>query len=401
MRPLDDLVVLDLTQFVAGPYCTMLLADAGARVIKIEPPGTGEPYRRVGPALERGGSGTGGYFLRMNRGKESLTLDLRNERGRDVLLQLAERADVLVENFKTDSMDRLDLGWERLHARNPALVYASVSGFGHRDHFPGPFAEWPAFAIVAEAMGGIMQRIGEADCEPHWSGVSLGDIFASVLAATGILTALHARDRSGEGQHVDISMYDGMISLNERAIYTYAATGKELERGTEPEFAPFGAFEARDGWVVVGVVTNDIWQRFCAALERPDLASDPRLATGQGRSLHLDGVIRPAIATWLAGRTRRQATEALVRHQVPAGLVQTAADILDCPQANGRDMVVEFDYPGAGPQKVAGNPIKLSGDLHQPVRRPPLLGEHTQGVLGELLGMSDADLEELRSAGVI
>ena len=160
MRPLDDLLVLDLTQFVAGPYCTMLLADAGARVIKIEPPGVGEPYRRVGPALERGGTGTGGYFLRMNRGKESLTLDLQDPRGRDVFLRLAARADVVVENFKTDSMDRLELGWERLHACNPALVYASISGFGHRDWFPGPFADWPAFAIVAEAMGGIMQRIG-------------------------------------------------------------------------------------------------------------------------------------------------------------------------------------------------------------------------------------------------
>jgi CoA:oxalate CoA-transferase len=401
MRPLDDLLVLDLTQFVAGPYCTMLLADAGARVVKIEPPGTGEPYRQVGPELEPGGTGTRGYFLRMNRGKESLTLDLRDPRGRDVFLRLAGRADVVVENFKAGSLDRLDLGWERLHACNPALVYASISGFGHRDHLPGPFADWPAFAIVAEAMGGIMQRIGEADCEPHWSGVSLGDIFASVLASTGILTAVHERARTGEGQHVDISMYDGMISLNERAIFTYAATGQELERGTEPEFAPFGAFQARDGYVVVGVVTNDIWQRFCAALERPDLASDPRLAGGQGRSAHLDEVIRPAIASWLERRTRREATEALVRHQVPAGLVQTAADILDCPQALGRNMVVEFDYPGAGRQRVAGNPIKLSGDLDAPVRRPPLLGEHTEAVLGELLGLSGPELEGLRDEGVV
>jgi formyl-CoA transferase len=398
-RPLDELLVIDLTQFIAGPYCTMLLADAGARVIKVEPPGRGEAYRREGPAL--GDQPTGGYLMRVNRNKESVTLDLATAGGRRVLERLAERADVLVENFKHDSMDRLGLGWERLRELNPRLVYASISGFGHTDLLPGPYAHWPAFAIVAEAMGGVMDRIGEPSCEPHWSGVSLGDIFASTLCVSGILMAIQHRAKTDSGQHVDISMHDGMVSLNERALYLHGSTGVSLGRGSEGYFAPFGSFQAADGWIAIGVVGNAIWRRFCAAIDRPDLAADERLAEGRGRAVHAHDIVRPAIAAWLATRTRQEATDALVAHDVPAGLVQTAAEVAADPQVAAREMLVEFEYPGAGRQRVAGNPIKLGADLGQPVRRPPLLGEHTEPVLRELLSLDDSELQALRDEGAI
>lgn len=399
--PLDGLLILDLTQFAAGPYCTMLLADAGARVIKIEPPGRGEPYRHEGEPLLVDGEQVGSYFLRHNRNKESVTIDLASPGGKEVFEGLVEVADVVVENFKADSMLRMGLGYERLRKLNAKLVYASISGFGHPEVSESPNWNWPAFAVVAEAMGGIMDRLGDHDCEPHWSGVSLGDLYASLLAYCGILTAIYEVGRTGEGDHVDISMCDGMISLNERAIFVREMTGRVAQRGADSDLAPFGAFRALDGYLAIGVIGDNVWRRFCQAIDREDLLNDPRLRSGRLRATNLELVLRPAIELWLAQLTRDQAVQALVASNVPAGPVLDAGEVADSAHTVSRQMIVEIDLPGYGPYRSVRSPIRLANHPDPRKTPPPRLGEHTDLILSELLHLSANDIQMLRHANAI
>lgn len=402
VRPLAGLVVLDLTQFAAGPYCTMLLGDAGARILKVEPPGRGDPYRHEGPDLRApDGSTTGAFFLRFGRGKESVTLDLKSEAGRRIFERLVPRVDVLVENFKADTMDRLGLGYARLSEISPRLVYASITGFGHTDIYQSPYWRRPAFAIVAEAMGGVMDRIGDATCPPHWSGVSAGDLYAGGLALSGILMAICQRDRTGRGQHVDISMVDAMISLNERAVFSYSVANVVPVRGPEPDLTPFGAFRARDGYLVIGVIGSAVWSRFCQAIGRPELLEDERLASGLGRRRHLETIIAPAIERWLSDKTKSEATEILLAHDVPAAPIYDARDVVESPHVAARRMLVDVEYGAFGKFRVAGTPIKLGADAEPEPSAVPGLGEHTDAVLGELLGLTVEERAALRAEGVI
>jgi len=401
-RPLDGLVVLDLSQYAAGPYCTMMMADSGARVIKIERPGDGDPYRHEGPELTGAdGSVTGGFFVRFNRTKESVTINLKSADGAALLRRLAEHADVLVENFRPDFLDACGVGYRQLHAANPRLIYASITGFGHQDVLASPYWSWPAFAVVAEAMGGIMDRIGDADCPPHWSGVSLGDLYAGATAFSGVLLALLQRGATGRGQHVDISMTDSIISLNERAVFSFGVTGDLPQRGSDPALAPFGPFEARDGWIVIGVIGNPMWHRFAHAIGRPELADDPRLATGLDRGRHMPTVIVPAITEWLNSRTRSEATKALLAANVPAAPVETARDVLQSPHVSAREMLLDVSYPGYGSYKVVASPFKLSDDLTPHIGPVPRLGEHTRAVLTSLGGLDDDQLAQFAERGVI
>jgi CoA:oxalate CoA-transferase len=401
-RPLEGLVVLDLSQYAAGPYCTMMMADSGARVIKIEQPGRGDPYRHEGPELAgEDGSVTGGFFMRFNRTKESVTINLKEAEGVALVKRLTEHADVLVENFKPDFLNGCGVGYSQLSAVNPRLVYASISGFGHTDFLMSPYWSWPAFAVVAEAMGGIMDRIGDATCPPHWSGVSLGDLYAGATAFSGVLLALLQRGLNGQGQHVDISMTDSIISLNERAIFSYGVTGDLPDRGSDPALAPFGPFEAKDGWMVIGVIGTPMWQRFAHAIGRPELATDPRLATGLDRGRHMPTVIVPAIHEWLQARTRNEATRALHDANVPAAPVETAREIFRSPHAEARNMLVDVSYPGYGTHKVVASPFKLSGDPSPDIGPVPGLGEHTRAVLTTLGGVSDDEIAGLAERGVI
>lgn len=377
------MLIVDLTHFAAGPYCTMLLADAGARVIKIEPP-EGEIYRREGPPIA-GADGTvaGSYALRFNRSKESVVLDLKSDAGREAFERLIARADVLVENFRPGTLDRLGLGFRRLETLNPRLVYATITGFGAGDVAASPFMNWPALAIVAEAMGGVMDRIGDGECGPHWSGVSAGDLYAGALATSGILMALLHRDRTGSGQHVDISMVDAMTSLNERAVMSYGVTGQAPRRGEEAHLAPFGPFEARDGHVVIGVIGDALWRRFCAAISRPDLAEDPRLRDGISRAAHLETILRPAIAEWLGNRDKETAARHLAAAGVPAAPVYDAGEVAESAHTRARGLLVQVELPGYGSFPVVGTPIRLGADQQPPTARAPLLGEHTRSVLAE------------------
>ena len=400
-RPLEDVIVLELSQFAAGPYGVQILADAGARVIKVEVPGTGDPYRHEGPRLPGGGPDDGTYFLRFNRNKESVAIDLRQPDGRAALDRLVARADVLVENLKPGSLARLGYPYERLRELNRGIVYATVTGFGHPDLLESPLWRWPAFAIVAEAMGRMMNVIGDAGCRPHGSAVSAGDLVAGIHAALGIMIALHQRASTGEGQRVDVAMADSIAALAELPVFNYAATGRVMQRGGSRHAAPFGAFPAADGHVAIGVIGGAVWRRFCEAIERPDLRDDPELATGTGRAAHLDDRIQPAIEDWLRGRTRAEAAAYLAERGVPAAPVLDAREVSESPHYEARQMILEFDYPGAGTFRAAGNPIKLGADPSPPVRPPPRLGEHTDAVLRELAALTEAEVAELRRTGAV
>lgn len=401
MRPLQDVLVLDLSQFAAGPYGVQVLADAGARVVKVEMPGTGDPFRREGPRLPGGAPDDGSSFMRFNRNKESVAIDLGRPGGRRAFERLVVRADVLVENFKPGSLERLGYPYGRLRELNRRLIYATVTGFGHRDVLESPLWSWPAFAVVAEAMGGLMAVIGDPGCRPHHSSVSAGDLVAGIHAAAGILIALHQRGVTGEGQRVDIAMADSIAAIAERPVFMYGATGQVAGRGESRTTAPFGAFPAADGHVAIGVIGSAVWRRLCDAIDRPDLRDDPDLATGQGRAAHLHDRIQPAIEDWLRGRTKVEAATYLAERQVPAAPVLDAGEVTASPHFQARQMILEFDYPDAGTFRAVGNPIKLGADPTPPVRRPPRLGEHTDAVLTELGGLTADEIAALREEGAI
>jgi formyl-CoA transferase len=400
-RPLDDVVVLDLSQFAAGPYGTQFLADAGARVVKVEIPGTGEAYRHEGPPLPGGGPGAGTFFMRFNRNKESLAIDIRSAAGGRAFERLVKSADVLIENFKAGSLERLGFGWERLQEINPRLVYATITGYGHPDLLPSPLSHWPAFAITAEAMGGVMDMIGDVGCQPHGSSVSAGDLVAGVEAVLGVMFALHQRERTGRGQRVDVAMADAMAALNERSVFSYNLTGEIPTRGAEKQIAPFGAFPTRDGHVAIGVIGPAVWRRFCTAIGRSDLADDPDLADGITRARHVETKLKPAIAAWLGAHTKLEAATILSEAGVPAAPVMNAKEVSESAHFRARQMLVEFDYPGVGAVRTVGSPIKLSNNLPPAVRRPPGLGEHTDVVLAELAGLDVGEIAELRRQGAI
>lgn len=373
--PLADVVVVDLTRVLAGPYCTMVLADLGARVIKVERPGHGDDARTIGPFV----NGASAYFASVNRGKESVALDLANDRDLAALHELLARADVLVENFRPGVMDRLGLGWDEVHARHPHIVYASVSGFGQT----GPFAGRPAYDMVVQAMGGIMSITGHPGGEPTRVGTSVGDITAGLFTAVGILSALHDRGRNGAGRRVDVSMLDCQVAILENALARYAATGTAPGPlgSRHPSITPFGVFRARDGHLVLAAGNNHLWARLCRVLGVEDLLDDERFVTNDLRTEHHEALRveleralgRDAVAVWL---------ERLEAADLPCSPINDIAAVLAHPQVRARNMAVEMDDPVVGRLTVAGNPVKVGG-YPDPTRRPgaPRLDEHRRNVL--------------------
>ncbi len=401
MAPLKGLRVLDLSHVVAGPYCSMLLADLGAEVIKIERPRMGEMARTLGPFVTNSrGEKASGTLLRLARNKRGITLDLRKAEGKRLFLDLVKISDVVLENFVPGVMEKLELGYPVLKETNPKIIYASISGFGHEDLYPGPFVDRPSFNLIAQAMGGLMEITGDPDGPPFECGASVGDIFPGLLTAFGILLALKIRETTGAGQHIDTSMYDGMISLNERAILNYYLTGVIPRRGKEALLMPHGAFRTKDGYVAIAVFTNEQWEGLCRAMGREDLAADPSLKSGIERAKK-GAFLRPIIEEWTSQRGKNEVTELLLAQGTPAGPVQNAKDILECPHAKARKMIVEIDDPIAGKIKMAGNPLKLSMVSEPPLNPPPLLGQHTQEILSALLRMSSAEIERLKTEGII
>jgi len=401
-KPLAGLVVLGVEQYIAGPYCTMLLADAGAEVIKIERPGVGDPRRTIGPYLTARDSKTrvSGGFLEYNRNKKSVTLNMQTPEGKDSRRRLAATADVLVENFRPGTMDKLGLGYAALREVNQGLVYAAVSGFGQLPELAGPYSKWPAFDIVAEAMSGVMHMIGFADRPPVTTLYGLADTYSGMVTALGIMFALFARQRTGHGQFIDTSMYDAMLAANERALASYSLTGEVPMRGREAIAGPRGAFQARDGYVALNIPTDDLWARLAGVLGRPDLVTDSRSVDGPSRAANAETFLRPIIESWMAERDKEQVVDLLMAAGVPAGPVQTAAEIFACPQVAARGMLVEVDDPQLGPLKFARTPVRLSEATVVEGRPAPALGEHTVEILARV-GVSEAEVNTLRAKGVV
>jgi len=356
--PFSGLLVIDLTRVLAGPYCTMMLAELGARVIKVEHPDGGDDARQFGPWVD----GRSAYFLSLNRGKESVALDLKSDADRPVFLEMVRRGDVLVENYRSGTLDRLGLGYEQLRALNPRLIYAAVSGFGQT----GPWSRRPAYDMIVQALGGLMSITGHPGGPPTKAGTSIGDITGGLFTLVGIAAALHAREKTGTGMLVDVSMLDGQLAILESAVMRYAATGRAPGPigNRHASIAPFEVYATADRPVIIAAGNDALFERLCRALGRPELAADPRFVCNDDRVAHveelqrvLEEVLRaePA-AHWLA---------LLEAAGVPCSPIHSVADAMEHPQVQARNMIVS-----AGGFRMAGNPVKLSAFPDPPTRRP-------------------------------
>ncbi len=392
--PLDDLLVVDLTRALAGPYCALMLGDLGARVIKIETPGVGDDTRSWGPPFVNGESS---YFLGINRNKESLTLNLKHPDGQEVFRRLLGRADVLVENFRAGTMDRFGFGFTAVHPLNPRLVYASISGFGQ----DGPYRERAAYDLILQGMGGLMGTTGEEGGPPVKVGVAVTDIAAGMFATYGILAALRARDRIGEGQFVDVAMLDSQVAWMTYQAGYYFATGENPKRlgSAHPSLVPYQALRTQDGYLNVAVGSEAIWSRFVVAIGAPHLAEDPRFRTNPDRVGHREALI-PLLEPIFAARTTADWVRAMEQHGVPAGPIYLLSDLFNDPQVRHREMVQEIEHPRAGRIQQTGVPVKLSVTPGRIASPPPLLGQHTESILREL-GYDAPEIASLRSHGAI
>jgi crotonobetainyl-CoA:carnitine CoA-transferase CaiB-like acyl-CoA transferase len=392
--PLGGIKVIDLTRVLAGPFATQSLGDLGAEVLKIEPPGSGDETRHFPPFV----GGESHYFLGVNRNKKSLVVDLQQEAGKDILRRLVAQADILVENYRPGVMERLGLGYAALSAINPRLIYCAISGFG----LTGPMRDKPSFDIVTQALSGALSINGERGHMPVKLGIPLGDMVGGVFGPMAILAALHERHRTGRGRLIDISLHDGLIGMLGYFAQLAFITGNDPPPmgSSHPNIVPYGSFPASDGSIIIAVLSESFWGKLCEALERPDLAADPRFANPSGRRDHRDE-IDAAIADVTRTRTVAEWEKRLAAADVPHAPVLGVTSALSHPHALAREMVVEVDHATIGPIKVAGRPIKFPGAPQPPITAPPTFGQHTQSVLRDELGYGDAEIDELRRIGVI
>ncbi len=383
--PLTGLRILDVTQALAGPFCTMLLADLGADVVKVEPP-AGDMTRYGGPfTREDSEKAYGGYFASINRNKRGVVLDLKTPFGRDAFLALAAQADAVVENTRAGVMERLGVGWETLHAHNPRLVYAAIRGFGDPRTGKSPYLDWPAFDVVAQAMGGAVAITGSDGGETFRCGPSIGDLFPATLTSLGVTAALLHAQRTGEGQFVDVSMYDGVLALCEAVVYRYSYTGQvSAPSGNgHPALSPFDVFPTSDGACAIAAPTEKHWEILCGVLDRPDLITDERTRGNRARVANA-AFVREVVTGWTAARSTDAVVEAL-GGDVPVGPVNTADKLFVDPHLEARGMLVEVEQPdGSRPVVLPGPPIKMTATPAGIYRRPPRLGEHTTEILSEV-----------------
>jgi len=376
--PLEGVTVVDLTRVLAGPFCTMVLADLGARVIKVEAPGTGDDARAIGPFVD----GQSAYFSSLNRGKQSIALDLRREDDRAAFDRLLEMADVLAENFRPGAMERLGYSWPALHARHPRLIMASTSGFGQT----GPYATRPAYDIIVQGMGGIMSLTGEPGGAPQRVGTSIGDIAAGLFTAIGIEAALLHRERSGMGMHVDVAMLDSQLAILENAIARYLATGDVPGPigSRHPSIAPFAAFATRDRHIAIAAGNDLLFGALCGALGRADLAGDPRFASNELRTRN-HAALSQELESILATRDAAQWLEQLRAAGIPCGPIQDVREVLADPHVAARNMIVSIGDSSRRTLRAAGNPIKLSAFSDPPQRdSAPALDADREAILVEL-----------------
>ena len=392
--PLTGFTVLDLTRVLSGPYCTMVLGDLGARIIKVEQPGKGDDTRAWGPPFLGEESA---YFLSINRNKESVTLDYKPAAGRKVLAALIAKADVLVENFRPGTLERAGFGWDAVHQEFPRLVYASIAGYGQT----GPRKDEAGYDAVMQAEGGLMSVTGDADRPGYRLGVAITDMVAGLYCSQGITAALLARERSGEGQRVDIGMLDTTAALLTYQAANWFATGQTPQRrgNRHATIAPYETFTTADGEIVVAVGNDDLWKRFCPAVGLPELAANPRFATNRDRMANYDDM-RPPIDRVFRTATNAEWIARLNAAGVANGEVRDIGQMLNDPQLAAREMVQTMMHPTVGAIRVVGAPIKLSATPASLRTPPPVLGQHTDAVLAEL-GYAAGEIAALRATRVV
>ncbi|WP_155301132.1 CaiB/BaiF CoA transferase family protein [Cupriavidus necator] len=398
---LAGLRVVDLTQMLAGPFCTQILADHGADVIKVEAM-TGDGTRITGPFREDDTLREfGGYFQSVNRNKRSIAVDLKTEAGREIVRKLIDHADIVVENFRAGVMERLGLSFETLRQSNPRLVYGTVRGFGDPRSGESPYAHWPAYDVVSQAMGGMMGITGPDRDTPTKIGPGVGDTVPALMLCIGILAAVHRARDTGEGQFVDVAMTDAVLAMCERIVYqtSYTGTVPTPEGNRHPLLCPFGVFRARDGYVSIACATDAFWEKLAIAIGHPEMGSNEAFATNAARVRNAQRVI-DAIEAFTAQRTKEELAQCL-GGKVPFGPVYTSAEIFEDEHYRVRDMLVDVDQPGSAvPVKIAGVPIKLSSTPGSIRQRAPMLGEHTEEIL-LATGYEKNEIESMRGAGAI
>ncbi|MFF5989946.1 CaiB/BaiF CoA transferase family protein [Prauserella flavalba] len=398
---LRGIVVLDITRVVAGPFCSMLLADLGATVIKIENPRDPD-YARDFPPKLRAGSGEefSGFFAQYNRNKFGLTIDLSTEDGADLLRKLVRRADVLVENFRPGTMDRLGVGYDVLRRENPRLVYTAISGYGQT----GPYRRRPAYDNSAQATGGLWSMNGFPDRPPSRVGTIIGDLSATFYAVIGTLAALRESEKTGQGQLVDVSQQDSVLSLTENAVVSYTVDGKVPgPLGNEHPFVkPYELYPCKDGFVFFGGYTDKFWRLSCHLFGQPELADDPEIDTMAKRfdPEVYERRVRPLLHTWFEDKTKTELEE-IVGDAVPLSAIKNIAEVVEDPQIAARDMVVDVEYPEFGELRMFGSPIKLGGTPAEPRGLAPKVGEHADTVLRALTDLDEESIALLREKGVI
>ena len=400
-KPLDGVRVLAAEQMQALPYATQLMTHLGASVVKVEHPERGDSGRGANPFLtDTDGRRVGATYLRNNLSKRSVAIDLKHDDGRALFKRLVPHFDVVAENFKAGTLERLGLGYADVAEIAPDVIYVSISGFGNLD--PSPYATWPAYAPVAEAMGGLYEpNRKEGEPPPVVVAGALGDNASALFAVIGMLAALRHRERTGLGQHVDVAMYDSMIAMTDMVPFLWSM-GAPASMAAAGSTALVGAFRARDGWFVVSVFREHHFAKLAELVGRPEWLSDARLATREGWAAHTETLIRPALEAWAKDKTKLEAAEALCAEGVVAGPSNRAEDIHADPHVALRDMLIEVPRPDAErPMLVVGNPVKMSRMAEGPVERFPSLGQHTDEVLREVLALETAELDALRADGVI
>ncbi len=395
MKPLENIKVLDLSRVLAGPFCTMILSDLGAEIIKVEIPETGDDSRGFGPFK----NGKSLYFISINRDKKSISLNLKTEKGKEILKNLVKQVDVIIENYRPGTMEKLDLGYDVLKEINPKLIYAASSGFGHS----GPYSKKPAYDILVQALGGVMSITGWSNSAPTRVGMSLGDITASLYTAIGINAALYQREKTGLGQKIDISMLDCQVSILENALIRYQVENKSPEPigNRHPTITPFQAFKANDGYFVLGIGNDNLWKELCKAINIEEFINDERFKTNGLRTQNIADlltILEPIFAT----KSVNEWLEIIEIAKVPCAPINTVDKLFDDEQIKSRNMIVDVFDSEVGNFKIAGNPIKMTTIPEVFQRNPaPEIGENNEDIYSQLLGFDKATIELLKKEGVI
>ncbi len=395
MKPLEGIRILDLSHVLAMPYCTMILGDLGAEVIKVEKLGTGDDSREFGPFK----NGESAYFMSINRNKKSITLNLKDEKGKEILRGLIKHSDVITENYRPGTMQKLGFSYEDIKKINPNIIYATICGFGHDTVYPGK----PGYDIIAQAFGGLMSITGYPDNPPTRVGSSLADIMSGMFTAIAILASLRNKDKTGEGAYIDTAMVDCIVAVLENAMVRYTVTGEIPKRmgSRHPSLTPFDVFKTADNYIVIGIGNDHLWELFCNNISEFNyLLSDEKFKTNELRSKN-EPILKPLIEKWTKGYKSEELLDILSKSGIPCSPVNTIEEVLNDPNTKHRQMLYEFDHPIAGNMKTANSPLAISNACCKNHFRSPTLGEHTEEILSKILNYTKDEIESLRKNKVV